>query len=105
MKRKLFRFFLSMLFISSLLTFVGCSKFDFTGTLIVKVYDPTEDKSIFVYPYEGSGKSIAEGVIEKGGERTLSFELNNGNYTVYCNTDFKSVQVQPGKEVTLTFLK
>ena len=103
MKKKLLRTVLMVLTLCSLLCYAGCSKMELTGTLKVTVYEPTADHTILVYPWGEGGKSIKQGVIEKGGDRSITFKLNMGNYTVDCDGYTKSVQVRPGEEVELIF--
>ncbi len=87
----------------ALFSFSSCSKVDLTGTLMVTVYGSSEDHFIQVYPWGEGGKSIRQGTIEKGKDRSISFELNMGNYNVDCDGYYKSVQVRPGEEVELIF--
>ena len=103
MKKKLLRTILMVLTLCSLLCFAGCAKMEFTGTLKVTVYDSKVDHTILVYPWGGGGKSIKQGVIEIGGDRSITFTLNMGNYNVDCDGYYKSVQVRPGEEVELIF--
>lgn len=87
----------------ALFSLSGCSKVELTGTLKVTVYDSSEDHFIQVYPWGEGGKSIRQGTIEKGKDRSISFELNMGNYNVDCDGYYKSVQVRPGMDVELIF--
>lgn len=105
MKKLIIRVVIISLAFCTLFYVTGCSKVELTGTLVVTVYEPTEDHTISVYPWGEGGKSVGQGVIEKGGDRSISFKLNMGNYNVDCDGYYKSVQVRPGEEVTLIFLK
>lgn len=103
MKRNLLRVISLMTVLFAMLSISGCSKMELTGTLKVTVYEPTKEHTILVYPWGEGGKSIKQGVIEKGGDRSITFTLNMGNYNVDCDGYYKSVQVRPGEEVELIF--
>ncbi|MBQ7811987.1 MAG: hypothetical protein IJZ70_03710 [Bacteroidales bacterium] len=85
----------------------GCDKItDGTGTLTVHISNLEYDTDVRVYPYGFSDYSqpIASEKVTKGGNRSVTFTLNAGNYVVYV-TNTQTVQIQEGQESHLYFNK
>ena len=83
----------------------SCEKItDGTGILTVHITNLKYDTDVRVYPYGFSDYSqpIASEKVTKGGNRSLTFTLNAGNYVVDA-TSTQTVQIQEGQESHLYF--
>lgn len=103
MKRLAFLLAFMVPFLMGSLT--SCDKItDGTGTLTVHISNLEYDTDVRVYPYGFSDYSqpIASEKVTKGGNRSVTFTLNAGNYVVDA-TSTQTVQIQEGQESHLYF--
>lgn len=86
--------------------FGACQKDQTVGTLTVKIYNIQDKVEVNVYPYVPDYKNIgaiASAILQKS-KSSESFVLNTGDYVVMTSLDQAfNVQVQSGKEATVTF--